>query len=214
MNLIASYVQISGRIDRRRKQADSIISDSGLKPWERRFLSESLISNLWLDWSTFVKQVLIASCNGSPTRSGSTVVARAVVDNSEARIRHEIKRIYKNALPVAGQVDAGNVEPTWAHSLKIVGYVTGLAPSNASILQGAFGAGNLPGHKMVHLVRNACAHKSLHNRNEVASLKATYMTSHFLDPIDIIWGTNSVSQAIAFYEWLSDMETMADIATN
>lgn len=214
MNLVASYAQIVGRIDRRRKQADSILSDASLTPWKRRFLTESLISNLWLDWSNFVKQVLIASCSGSPTRSGAHVVSRVAPDNSEPRIRHEIKRINKNVTPIAGQVDAGLLEPTWAHSGKIVGYVTGLAPTNAVVLQGAFGAGNLPGHKRVHLIRNACAHKSKHNRTEVAALRATYITSHFHDPVDIAWGVNSVTNAIALYEWLTDMETMADTATN
>jgi len=214
MNLVASYAQIVGRINRRRKQADSILLNTSLTPWERRFLTESLISNLWLDWSNFVKQVLIASCSGSPTRSRGHVVARIAPDNSEPRIRYEVKRIYKNAARVAGLVDTGVLEPTWAHSNKIVGYVTGLAPSNVAVLQGAFGSGNLPGHKRVHLIRNACAHKSKNNRIEVAALRSIYLTPHFIDPVDIVWGINSTSNKIALYEWLTDMETMADSATN
>lgn len=214
MDLVASYAQIVGRIDRRRKQADSIHADTSLTPWERRFLTESLVSNIWLDWSNFVKQVLVASCNGSPTRSGGLVTPRTEPDNSESRIRHEIKRIYKNALPVAGQTDTGNIEPTWAHSGKIVSYVTGLSPNNSTVLQGAFGAGNLPGHKRLHLIRNACAHKSKQNRIEVATLKSTYVTSHFIDPSDIVWGVNATTNRIALYEWLTDIETMADVATN
>jgi hypothetical protein len=214
MNLVGSYVQIVGRIDRRRRQANLIIADVSLTPWKRRFLTESLVSNVWLDWSTFVKQVFVASCNGSLTRSGLYVAPRAVLDNSEPRIRHEIKRIYKNCLPVPGQTDSSNVEPTWAHSGKIVAYITGLSPSNAVTLQSAFGAGNLTGPKRVHLVRNACAHKSKHNRIEVSQLRSIYSTTHYLDPIDIAWGVNPVTNGIAMYEWLSDMETMADVATS
>lgn len=202
-----------GLIERRRKQANSILSDSSLTPWERRFLTESLISNLWLDWSKFVKQVLISSCNGSPTRSGVNILPRLSPDNSEPRIRHEIKRIYKNCAPVPGQIDNGALEPTWAHPGKIVGYITGLSPANALVLQGAFGAGNLPGHKRVHLIRNACAHKSISNRMEVATLRSNYDTSHFMDCIDIVWGVNLATNKIALFEWLADMEIMADAAT-
>ena len=214
MNLVGSYVQIVGRLDRRRRQANSILADVSLTPWERRFLTESLVSNVWLDWSTFVKQVFVASCNGSPTRSGTYVTPRAVLDNSEPRIRHEISSIYRNRNSVPGHVDIGKSEPTWADAWKIVTYINGLAPSNAATLLSAFGAGNLTGTKRVHLVRNACAHKSRYNRTEVSQLRATYITDHYLDPVDIAWGINLATNGIAIYEWLSDMEIMADIATS
>ena len=214
MNLVGSYVQIVGRIDRRRRQANSIIADISLTPWKRRFLTESLVSNVWLDWSTFVKQVFVASCNGSLTRSGSFIAPRAGLDNSEPRIRHEIRSIYGNKIPVPGHTDKGNSEPTWADTWKIVAYINGLAPSNAVTLKSAFGAGNLTGSKRVHLVRNACAHKSRHNRTEVSQLRSMYITTHYLDPIDIAWGVNPATNGIAMYEWLSDMETMADVATS
>jgi hypothetical protein len=41
-----------------------------------------------------------------------------------------------------------------------------------------------------------------------------YITTHYLDPIDIAWGVNPATNGIAMYEWLSDMETMADVATS
>jgi hypothetical protein len=45
-------------------------------------------------------------------------------------------------------------------------------------------------------------------------LKITYSTAHFYDPVDIVWGTNASTNSIAIFEWISDLETMADLATD
>src|SRR5690606_25757974 len=103
---------------------------------------------------------------------------------------------------------------TWANPDKIIACITGLAPANVSTLQQVFGAGNLVGHRRIHLVRNACAHKSRPNRADVKALLTSYPTKHFYDPVDIIWGTNVSTKSIAIFEWISDLETMADLATD
>lgn len=216
MNLSSSYIRVLGRLARRRAQADSILLDNAnsiLAPWELRFLSESLLSNIWLDWNVFVKHIFIESCCGTTTRQGTVVPARAVGDNSDARICYEVKQYSGGQRAQLGRTYLGPLDPTWANPDKIIACITGLAPANASTLQQAFGAGNLVGPKRIHLVRNACAHKSRFNRSNIKSLATFYFTTHLYDPVDIIWGSNVSTNAIAIYEWISDLETVADIAT-
>lgn len=216
MALSSSYIRIAGRLARRRLQANSILLDyasAKLTPWELRFLSESLLSNIWLDWNTFVKDVFIQSCGGTTTRQGVNVPARAVPDNCPARICYEVKQYAAGSNAQVGKTYSGPLDPTWANPDRIIACITGLGPANASTLQQAFGAGNLVGHRRIHLVRNACAHKSRLNRAGVKGLTTTYPTPHFYDPIDVIWGNNLSTNAIAIFEWIADLETMADAAT-
>lgn len=216
MTLTGSHARVVGRLSRRRGQATSILDDhlNGLlSPWEFRFLAEALLSNLWIDWNIFVKQVLVLSCNESITRSGVVMPARALPDNSESRITYEVKQYGRGDPAYPTKTFSGSVEPTWAHPDKIIAYISGLAPSNASTLLMAFGSGGLFGPKRIHLLRNACAHKSKLNRNEVLTLRSLYFTKHFLDPIDIIWGGNLSTNSIAIFEWIEDLEDIADLAT-
>jgi len=216
MSLTTSHARIIGRLSRRHKQATSIFDDHAngkLSPWEFRFLSEALLSNLWIDWNVFVKQLLVLSCNGSATRSGLVVTPRAVPNNSESRITYEVIQHSKSCLVNPTKVFSGSVEPTWAHPDRIIACITGLAPSNTPALQMAFGSAGLFGPKRIHLVRNACAHKSISNRNDVKALQNLYSTKHFLDPIDIIWGSNPLTNSIAIFEWIEDLEVIADLAT-
>jgi|APLak6261663543_1056040.scaffolds.fasta_scaffold02259_2 hypothetical protein len=216
MTLTGSYARICGRLARRHDQATSIFDDHAkgiLSPWEFRFLAEALLSNLWIDWNFFVKQVLVLSCNGSITRSGVIVPARSAPNNSESRITYEIMQYSKNATVNPNRTFSGAIEPTWAHPDKIIGCITGLAPSNISTLQQAFGSAGLFGPKRIHLVRNACAHKTRSNRNDVQVLRSLYLTNHFFDPIDIIWGNNSSTNSIAIFEWIEDLEDIANLAT-
>lgn len=216
MSLKISYARINSRLSRRRKQATSILDDSVnniLSPWEFRFISEALLFNLWIDWNTFVKQVLVLSCNGSITRSGAVVPARTVPDNSENRIAYEMRQYSKGFAVHPTKTFSGAVEPTWAHPDRIITCITGLASSNTAALQMAFGAAGLFGPKRMHLVRNACAHKSRLNRIDVLSLRSLYSTNHFFDPIDIIWGSNPSTNSIAIFERIEDLEYIADLAT-
>ncbi|SFM40001.1 hypothetical protein [Nitrosomonas communis] len=218
MTLARCYVQINSRLSRRHKQATSILDDhvnGNLSPWEFRFLAEALLSNLWIDWNVFVKQVLLLSCRGTTTRSGVIVPARLAPNNTESRITYEFIQCSKNATVNPTKTYSGSIEPTWAHPDRIIGCISGLATSNTTELQNAFGSAGLFGPKRIHLVRNACAHKSKFNRNEVArALRGLYLTNHFLDPIDIIWGNNSSTNSIAIFEWIADLTDIADLATH
>jgi hypothetical protein len=167
-----------------------------------------------LDWNEFVKAVLIDSCQGAVTRAGLVIPARAVADNSEQRIRYEIKQYGQGNPAPQGRTDSGAIEPTWANPTKIVRCLSGLNPTNVAALQSAFGAGGLLGSTRIHAVRNACAHKSRHNRLEVATLRASYITAHYLDPIDIVWAIDALSGTTAIFDWMVDLETVADLATH
>ncbi len=217
MALTIPHIQILGRLSRRRAQADAIFLDyanSTLKPWELRFLSESLLSNIWIDWNEFVKEIFNKSCNGTVTRRGTTIPARAAADNSPERICYEVKQFASGNNVHAGRIYSGPHDPTWANPDNIIKCITGLAPANANTLKQVFGAGNLVGHRRIHLVRNASAHKSRSNRAEVFRLHTIYRTKHFYDPIDIIWGINTITNSTAIFEWISDLEIMADLATD
>lgn len=216
MTIAGSYTRIAGRLSRRRDQATSILDDhvnSILTPWEFRFLAEALLFNLWIDWNVFVKQVLVLSCNGSTTRSGLLIPPRPVPDNSERRITYELKQHSMGEKVHPTKIFSGSIEPTWAHPDRIIASISGLAPSNESALQMAFGSAGLFGPKRIHLVRNACAHKSKSNRTDVLSLRSQYSTKHYLDPVDIIWGSNLTTNSIAIFEWIEDLENIADLAT-
>ena len=147
------------------------------------------------------------------TRQGTIVPTRVAADNCPERICYEVKQYAAGNNVQLGKTYSGSLEPTWANPDKIIACITGLAPANASTLQQAFGAGNLVGHKRIHIVRNACAHKSRLNRAGIKNLTTAYVTSHFFDPIDVIWGNNVSTNAIAIFEWIADLETMADLAT-
>jgi hypothetical protein len=216
MTLVTSYARIAAQLSRRQKQATEILDDhqkGELSPWEFRFLAEGLVSNLWQDWNSFVKQVLILSCNGPITRSGIIFPPRAVLDNSENRITYEVGQYSKGNTANATKIFSGAIEPTWAHPDRIISCINGLAPLNILPLQMAFGSAGLVGPKRIHLVRNASAHKTRSNRQDVQTLRAIYRTKHFLDPIDIIWGSNPTTNSIAVFEWISDLEDIADLAT-
>jgi hypothetical protein len=198
-------------------QANTIFLENAnnkLTPWKLRFLSESLLSNIWIDWNNFVKDVFIESCSGTISRRGTVIPPRSVADNCPERICYEVKQLIAGKNVQLNKIYSGQIDTTWANPDKIITCITGLAPANVNTLQQAFGAGNLVGHKRIHLVRNACAHKNRLNRAAVLALKTSYPTIHFYDPVDIIWGTSASTKSIAIFEWISDLETMADLATD
>lgn len=213
--MLTTYNKIVARISRRRSQCDHILdrqTSGQLNPWEFRFLSESLLSNAWIDWNDFVKTVLLKSCGGTTLRSGATVAPR-IGDNSEARIRYEVAQLAQGRAPKPGKVTSGGIEPTWAHAARIVATVSGLGVANATALSGAFSAGGLVGPGRMQLVRNACAHKSIDNWKAVEMLRTYYVANRYLSPIDIIWAENANTKSFAIYEWLEHLEDIADLAT-
>jgi len=141
------------------------------------------------------------------------VEARAGSDNSEDRIAYEVWQFGLGNTPKpSGSIRKG-WEPTWADSSKIIKSVHGLKSSNYLTLLSAFGALGLDGPKRMRVVRNACAHKTRLNRNEVGQLRIYYLNTHFLEPIDIIWGISHSRNSIAVFEWIEDLESIADLAT-
>jgi hypothetical protein len=211
------YGWIEGRLEKRRLQADAIFdryTAKEINAWRFRFLSEALVANLWLDWNAFVKELILLSCNGGTTRTGVVVAPRPAANNSEARITYEFRQ-HATGKPVnPAAVHTSVVEPTWAHPGTIITSITGLGVGNVGTLQSAFGAAGLTGQRRLHLVRNATAHKTRHMRNEVKNLRSVYSTDHFVEPIDIIWGTVPGTTEIAIYEWIDDLLTIADLATS
>lgn len=214
--LPGAYAWIEGRLDRRITQANAIQSDylsKLLVPWRFRFLSESLLANIWLDWNEFVKLTVLISCTGGNTRSGVLVPARAVPLNSKSRIIYEFAQYGKGEVPKVGKIHTSIVEPTWANPSTIVTSINGLAPSNSAQLGAAFGAGGLPGPGRIQMIRNASAHKSSAMRATAQGLRAFYTVTHYLEPIDLVWGVEPGTGNIALFDWIDDLKTISDLAT-
>lgn len=214
--LPGAYSWLGGRLDRRIAQANSLQRDYAsqlLVPWRFRFLSESLLANTWLDWNEFVRMVILISCSGGTTRSGIAVPVRLAPLNSTARITYEFSQYGKGEVPKIGKVHSSIVEPTWANPASLIASITGLAPANYAQLQAAFGAGGLPGPARIQLVRNATAHKTPAMRAAAQALKAFYSVTHYLEPIDLIWGSDPSTAGIAIFDWIDDLRTISDLAT-
>jgi hypothetical protein len=156
---------------------------------------------------------LLESCSGTITCAGQPIPARAVPNNSLDRLRYEVKRITGGGVPSATATDPGPLEPTWARPDKIVTVISAVNPINANALVAAFGA-NLIGPTYIHMIRNACAHKSIFNRRAVAALRGRYVTGVYKDPIDIIWGQDpQTNNALAIDVWMDELESIAMLAT-
>jgi hypothetical protein len=214
--ILGLHTWIHNRIDLRIEQANSIQEEyfsSGLTPWRFRFLAESLLSNLWLDWNEFAKAVICISCRGSITRNGVAIPARVGVMNTTERITYEFSQYARGQIPKPALVHSSIVEPTWARPDKIVACLKGINMGNSMTLQAAFGAAGLPGPHRIQLVRNATAHKSRAMRVDAQSLRAFYSTPHFYEPIDIIWGVDPASGGVAIFDWLDDLKTISSLAT-
>lgn len=103
-------------------------------------------------------------------------------------------------------------EPTWGDQNFLVRAIPGLAPNNATTLITGFGL-SLNGPQHLQYVRNACAHLIPEAINQVKSLAVYYIGSSINDPIEVIWWIDPSTKTDAFYQWLEDMESIAEAVT-
>lgn len=189
-------------------------SQSGrIEAWEHRYLSETLISDIWQSWCLFSRALLFNSIRGAKCRDGSVLAARAG-DNSWMRLGYESSTYKSGGIPKhAGHAAfAMRKEPTWGDIDCFVKIVMGLKPANEAVLLAAYG-GNFRGVKDLQRIRNCCAHKNIENIFDVRQMGLTYMITSRATPVDIAWSYKQGGTSLAIESWLHETIVIADLAT-
>jgi hypothetical protein len=185
-----------------------------LPPWQHRYMTESLISDVWLSWCWFSRVLIHKSLRGTKARDNRVVLGRNG-DNTWQRIGHECSKAAKSenhtgALPANFLMRR---EPTWGDIGSLIKMITALAPANQNQLLTAFGL-PLHGPKHIQLVRNCTAHKTIENiislRSEFALV---YAIQDIATPSEVAWAQRIGTADLAIDLWLHEIRVIADVAT-
>ncbi len=183
-----------------------------LLPWESKFLSVGIISDTWQAWNAFCRSIVIDSCIGTRTRSGSSVSPRNQ-DNRESRVGYELKHLGRGRRPSASGVLTGRyAEPTWGDVGLLTRAIPQMGVANSSQLVSAFGV-SLIGPRHLQTVRNACFHTNSETVSQVMSLSLWYTGGKIGHPYEIAYREVSGTSTTAMFQWLQDLEEIAIIAT-
>lgn len=183
-----------------------------LEDWRLRYLTEGIISDLWQLWYGFCRSVVLFSCAGTKSRTGSLISTR-VGDNSWQRVAYEA-RCAANGQKTRPhkRLQYHRQEPTWGDQMKIIEIVSKTKPSNASVLVTAFGL-PLQGPRHLQIVRNACAHKDNEALGDVRQLLVYYMSPRISSPCDMAWLIDHDKKHCGIYSWSEDLRLIANEAT-
>jgi hypothetical protein len=190
-------------------------SQIGVLPdWQHRYLTESLISEIWLTWCLFSRTLIHKSIRGTKTRDWKKIPPRTG-DNSWERIGYESKQASRSK-PLSSVAPASFLmrhEPTWGDVGVILKIINALSPANKAQLSTAFGL-PLTGPKHIQQVRNCTAHKTVENLLELrSSFSLFYSISAKATPAEIAWAYKIGSADIALYLWIYEMRIIVDHAT-
>lgn len=178
----------------------------------RRHHLEGALSDAWQAYCSFVRNLCVRSSIGCTTASG-VLHLPSVAPAHWSRVSYIAVRASRNhaVLPALTNTILRK-EPTWGDSGKIVAIVSALQPGNRAILLGNLGGG-LTGPKHCQIVRNACAHRNHQTKVEVEALSSAYIASRIAHPTDAMLWRDPTSSTFAFLNWLDDMKTIAEGAT-
>ncbi len=192
-----------------RERAESIyILPSNATPWEFQYLSFTLLSDVWQNWCGFCREIILLSCVGTTTRSGSIISARAI-DNSWKRVAYEAKQAIIGKSAAQGKtIQFRRHEPTWGDQNVLLTIIPSLAPANASTLFSGFGI-PIYAPKHVQVIRNACAHLNSETISEVRRLLPLYKGKNFSHPLDLLWWIEPKNNSDAIFFWLEELELVA-----
>lgn len=196
-----------------RKRAEAIYAWPTSHPdWEFKYLSTSLLSDVWQNWCLFCRTIIMKSCMGTQTRSGANIPPRAGL-SSWQRISYEAKQATQgNTIHPSRTIIFMRHEPTWGDQSVLLRAIPSLAPHNASALITGFGL-SLYAPKHLQGVRNACFHINSETMSEVRRLVAFYVGRGLSHPSDIMWWLEPSSKADAIFFWLEEFEIIADQVT-
>lgn len=217
MHLGKLYSRFDSRCKSLDKRANLILaSKSSLSQWELTYLTTTLISTTWQHWSTFCRKLIIHSCQGARARDLTKITPR-LTNNTIERIAYEAS-LAKQSGSISNARNNGHInfsmwqEPTWGDPSKITKIITGLNPSNSITLLSILGSPNYLHH--LQLVRNACSHKNSETLSRTRRLSLDYNFNKLQHPSEIAWATHKVSNDIAYFYWLYEMNLIADYATS
>ena len=196
-----------------RKRAEAIYTWPTSHPdWEFKYLSASLLSDIWQNWCLFCRAIIMKSCMGAKTRSGTTIPPRAGF-NSWQRISYEaLQAIHGNTVHPSRVVRLMRYEPTWGDQSVLLKAIPILAPQNAGSLMTGFGL-SLHAPKHIQTVRNACFHINSETMSEVRRLAAFYIGRGLSHPTDIMWWLEPSSKADAIFFWIEEFDIIAEQVT-
>jgi len=195
-----------------KKVNELYLNKSSYHDWEFRFLSESLLSEIWQSWCLFSRILLLKSLRGCNTRNGCSINAR-VGDNSWNRICYEASNAFRGRAitSTAHQSFKMRHELTWGDPNVFIRTVQHFSPPNKAALLSAYGM-PLDGIKHLQKVRNSCAHKNIENIIELRALNSIYNFSSIGSPVDVIWSTKRGTNTLAIEQWLYEVNLVADFS--
>lgn len=187
----------------------------GLIPdWQHRYLTESLISEIWQAWCSFSRTLLHKSLRGTKARDNQVITQR-LGDNTWQRIGYEASRA-KDGATAKPNGHVGFImrrEPTWGDIDCFLTIVQTIRPANLGQLQSAYGL-PLVGPKHLQTVRNCSAHMTIENLLEMRrSFSPIYSLPMGATPIDVAWATKIGTNDFAIDIWINDMRIIAKFAT-
>lgn len=198
------------------EKSTELQSQIGVLPqWQHRYLTESLMSEIWLTWCLFSRSLVHKSLRGTKTKDNQFVTARSG-NNTWQAIGYQSSRASKseNHLSNVPSNFLMRREPTWGDISCLIKIVTALSPANKTNLLTAFGL-PLQGPKHLQLVRNCAAHKTIENLlNLRTELSLIYSLNPKATPSDIAWSLRTGTTELAINTWIDDMKNMADVATS
>jgi hypothetical protein len=165
-------LEVRRRLISRLSTLDSVFDrhaiDGVRKRTERSALQEGLVSALWQCWCAFCRDAVLASAQGTNTRSGISVTS-PLASRSEQEIcfvarELAFRRSVTTIRPLAGR----HLEPTWGDLGKLNLILSGIAFSNQSQLLSAFGVALALAD--LQTCRNASARL---NSDTIATVRAT-----------------------------------------
>lgn len=198
------------------RKSNHLQSQFGLIPdWQHRYLTESLLSEVWLTWCLFSRHLIHKSLRGTNTRDNQRIPSR-LGDNTWKTIGHQSSKASKaeNHLSPTPASFLMRREPTWGDIDSIIKIINTLSPANKNQLLTAFG---LPftGPKHLQQVRNCAAHKTVENLQSLrSSLALTYDLPLKATPSEVAWSFRTGTPDVAIHVWLYELKTIADVATS
>jgi hypothetical protein len=178
-----------------------------------KYLTEGLVSDLWLRWCLACKQIVLSSCRGCLSRN-SIFYNERFGDNSWQRIGYEARQACQNNRITPNRtISSLRQEPTWGDRDNIIAIIQSINPSNSSNLLAGFGL-PLHGPRHLQIVRNACYHKNWETMNDIRSLSMHFLSPTIKSPSDLTWQVYSASSQLAYFVWIDDLRNMLNVATS
>ena len=212
--MISAYKQFIRRCAILRNRAEHIYAWPVAKPeWQFRYFSVSLLLDIWQGWCDFCRTVVISSCQGTTTRTGTSISSRTTAPNTWQRIGYEALCASKRKSSSPGKaLRFRRHEPTWGDLSVLLRAIPALSPANSATLLSGFGL-SLHGPKHLQIIRNACAHLNWETMLGIRSLAVFYIGTRIEHPCDIMWWLEPASKSDAVFCWLDDLEIIASQVT-